>query len=169
MAQPTLEKLQDQHVKDMDINRALGVVEYKSGEKQSDRVYEVVEGCKGLPGGIRIGPGARFHPTEAQVKNGSLRGKARELTATEYGSVRRHERPPVSNGADFGEMAEGAEAERVAKLSDLPMADTTLKAAIDGGLTVLDFQGIEPGFEDRYTGSQVRELVAGKSPQEHEG
>jgi hypothetical protein len=54
------------------------------------------------------------------------------------------------------------------------MAETTLRAALDAGLTVEDFEGVEYGFEDRYTGSQVREIIARKeavkdAPRESEG
>lgn len=145
----------------VDTNRRLGVVEYTSGEKQSEQVYEVIEGYKHLPGGIRLGPGNRFHPTERQVRQtlegrGGLVGKARELTQSEYGSVSREERKPVSSGADIGIRA-------------LPMAETTLALALKEGLTESDFKGIEPGYEDRFTRSQVEEIIeardAGGSPE----
>lgn len=142
----TLEQARDTRREQVDGNRRLGVVEYESGEKQSDRVFEVTDGLKYLPGGKVLGPGNRFHPTERQVEQGSLRGKARELTQSEYGSVSREDRKPVSNGADIGIRA-------------LPMADTTLKLALRAELSEEDFEGIEPGYEGRYTRSQVEEII----------
>jgi hypothetical protein len=131
-------------------NRELAVAEYKSGEKQADVVYEVIEGYKHLPGGIRLGPGQRFRPTERQIANGSLKGKARELTRSEYGSVGRSERRAVAHGADIGIRA-------------LPMAEGTLKFALEAGLRETDFDGVEPGFEGRYTKAQVAEIIEARS------
>lgn len=151
MAQ-TLQEQQATRADQIDLNRELGVVDYRSGEKQSDQVYEVIEGYKHLPGGIRLGPGQRFRPTERQVANGSLRGKARELSRSEYRNIQRDERRPVSTGADFREMG----------LRSIEMADGTRAAAYDGGLGAEDFEGIEPGFEGRYTRAQVEELIEAK-------
>lgn len=149
----TLEQARQDRHEAIEANRALGVTEYKSGEKQSGEVYEVVEGYKHLPGGIRLGPGQRFHPTERQVRTGSLKGKARELSRSEYESVKRSERRVVSTGADVGIRA-------------LPMADTTLDLALREGLTEEDFEGVEPGFEGRYTRSQVTEIIEARESAE---
>jgi hypothetical protein len=130
-------------------NRDLAVAEYKSGEKQADAVYEVIEGYKHLPGGIRLGPGQRFRPTERQIANGSLRGKARELTRSEYGSVRSEKRRTVGRGADFREMG----------LAGLDMAEGTRKFAYDAGLSAEDFEGVEPAFNGQYTKAQVAEIL----------
>lgn len=142
----TLEQAQAKDADERDHNRRLGVVEYTSGEKQSDAVYEVTDGLKYLPGGKVLGPGNRFHPTVRQVRQGSLRGKARELTQSEYGSVRTSRKRASVNGADVG-------------LRALPMADTTLDLALRADLTEEDFAGVEPGFEGRYTRSQVQEII----------
>lgn len=151
MAEATLQEKQAQRREEIDLNRELGVVDYKSGEKQSDRVYEVTEGYKYLPGGIRLGPGQRFRPTERQIANGSLKGKARELTRTETSALHRTERRPVSTGADIG-------------LRQFEMADSTLAYARDHGLTESDFRATEPeGANGRYTRVQVEAMVEAKS------
>lgn len=156
MSPLTLEQAKATDFEQRDGNRRSGVVEYESGEKQSDRVYEVTDGLKYLPGGKVLGPGNRFHPTERQIRNGSLKGKARELAQSEYASVSRKERRPVSSGADIGIRA-------------LPMAEGTLALALEAGLREEDFAGLEPGYEDRYTRSQVEEIIeardAGGSPE----
>jgi hypothetical protein len=146
MAQESLKAQQAKRIDQIDLNRQLGVTDYRSGEKQSDRVYEVREGYKHLPGGIRLGPGQRFRPTERQIANGSLRGKASELTRSEYESVRRTDRRPMSNGADIGIRA-------------LPMAEGTLRFALEAGLRAEDFEGIEPAFNGQYTKAQVAEIL----------
>jgi len=141
----TLEQAQAQRIQDVESNRGVGVIPYKSGEEQSDRIFEVVEGYKHLPGGIRLGPGQRFHPTVKQVRTGALRGKARELTRDEHRSMT----GKVFSGADIGIRA-------------LPMADTTREMALKAGLRESDFEGIEPGFEGRFTRSQVQRIIDGK-------
>lgn len=147
MAEATLAEKQEQRREEIDLNREIGVVDYKSGDKKSDRVYEVVEGYKHLPGGVRLGPGQRFRPTERQVANGSLKGKARELTRTEYDAVHRSERKAVSRGAEIG-------------LRQFKMADGTRQFASDHGLTEDDFHGTEPeGANDQFTRAQVEAMV----------
>jgi hypothetical protein len=146
MSPLTLEQAQATDFEQRDGNRRVGVVEYESGEKQSDRVFEVTDGLKYLPGGKVLGPGNRFHPTVRQVESGSLRGKARELSQSEYGSVSREDRKARSRGADIGIRA-------------LPMAETTMKLALGAQLTESDFEGVEPGYEGRYTRSQVQEII----------
>lgn len=146
----TLDQAKAKRDEQIDQNRSLGVVEYKSGEAQSDKVFEVTEGLKYLPGGKVLGPGQRFRPTERQIANGSLRGKARELTGTEYAAIRRDERRPVSAGADIG-------------LRALPMTNHALKLALDSGLTEADFEGVQPaGHDDQYTKAQVEEIIANR-------
>jgi len=142
----TLEQAQADRLKAIESHRALGVVEYKSGEEQSDKIFEVVEGFKHLPGGIRLGPGDRFHPTVNQVRTGALKGKARELTRDEHRSMT----GKVFSGADVG-------------IRSLPMAKTTMEMALKADLRESDFEGIEPGFEGRYTRSQVQEIIDTKN------
>jgi len=142
----TLEQAQADRLKAVESNRALDVVEYKSGEEQSDKIFEVVEGYKHLPGGIRLGPGQRFHPTVKQVRTGALKGKARELTRDEHRSMT----GKVFPGADVGIRA-------------LPMAKTNMEMAIKAGLKESDFEGVEPGLEGRYTRSQVQKIIDAKS------
>jgi hypothetical protein len=150
-----LRRAEHQHHEATESNRALGVIGYKSGEKQSEQVWEVAEGLKYLPGGKVLGPGHRFHPTERQVRQtakgkGGLTGKARELSRDEYASIRRDDRKPMSRGADIGIRA-------------LPMAEGTLKFALEAGLSETDFVGIEPGFEGRFTKAQVAEIIEGRN------
>lgn len=147
----TLEQAKATDREQRDTNRRLGVVEYESGEKQADAVYEVTDGLKYLPGGKVLGPGSRFRPTLGQIRKDkrgrtSLDGKARELTQSEYGSVSRANRKPVSSGADIGIRA-------------LPMAEGTLALALEHGLREEDFEGLEPGYEDRYTRAQVEQII----------
>jgi len=143
----TLAQAKKEHSNAVEANRDLGVVQYKSRQEQSDAVYEVVEGCKRLPGGLVLGPGQRFHPTVKQIKDGSLRGKARELSASELRGMR-HTSTTFA-GADIG-------------LRTIPMAESTLKLALGAGLSEDDFAGIEPGAEGRYTRAQVREIIAAR-------
>lgn len=147
----TLQEAQVSHERKVDTNRRKGVVEYKNGEKLSDRVFEVTEGLKYLPGGKVIGPGNRFHPTERQVQalgrgKGGLAGKARELTQSEYDSIGRSERKPMSTGADIG-------------VRSLPMAEGVLRLALEAGLTESDFESLEPGHKGQFTRAQVEELI----------
>ena len=146
----TLEQAQKEHSKAVEYNRDLGIVEYKSRQKQAkDVVYEVVEGCKRLPGGHVLPPGARFHPTEKQVRDGSLRGKARELTASEYRGLK-VERQSFA-GADIG-------------VRSIPMTESALRAALAAGLTEEDFDGLEgDGAEGRFTKPQVDALIEAKA------
>ena len=147
----TLEQAQAKHAEQVDQNRALGVIDYDAKQPLSDRVFEVTDGYKYLPSGdpkkpIRLGPGQRFRPTVQQVENGSLRGKAREISATEYAGIHRHERKPMSTGADIG-------------LRGLPMTSHALRLALDEGLTEADFAGVEPE-PNGYTKGQVEEILA---------
>ncbi len=144
----TLEQAKKEHSNAIEANRDLGVIQYTSRQEQSDAVYEVVAGCKRLPGNKVLGPGQRFHPTVKQVESGSLRGKARELSASELRGMRHQ--PKHFAGADIG-------------LRNVPMAETTFKLALDAQLTETDFTGIEPGHEGRYTRAQVREIIAARS------
>lgn len=152
----SLQEAQNKHYQATESNRDLGVIEYKSGEKQSDQVWEVTDGLKYLPGGKVLGPGMRFHPTERQVRQtasgkGGLTGKARELTNSEKRDLK-HARKSFA-GADFGEMGRNA-------LYALEMADSTVEYAIESGLTAADFDGVEPdGANSRYTRSQVEAMV----------
>lgn len=146
----TLQEAQKEYSNAVEANRDHGVVQYKSRQSQADAIYEVVEGCKRLPGNIVLGPGARFHPTEKQVKDGSLAGKARELSASELRGLKGFAPVPTFTGADIG-------------LRSLPMAPGTLKEAMDAGLEEEDFEGLEPAFEGRYTREQVRELIAARN------
>lgn len=148
----TLQQQQAERRDQIEGNRALGVQPWKNNEEQSDKVFEVEEGYHYLPREPgdrqkqRLGPGHRFHPTVSQVERGSLAGKARELTATEYAGLGRDDRKPMTSGADIGIRA-------------LPMADTTVKLALGAGLTEEDFVGLEPEFEGRYTRKQVQALI----------
>lgn len=152
----TLEQVQAKHDKAVEVNRDLNVVQYKSGEKQSERVYEVTDGVKYLPGGKgkRLGPGQRFHPTERQVRDGSLRGKARELSATELrglGKPSRASGKTAVEGSDIGVRA-------------LPISSKLATYALENGLTEEDFAGVEPAGESgKFTRGQVDELIAAKS------
>jgi hypothetical protein len=150
----SLKQKQDRRAIEIDQNRAIGVIDYKSNETQSREVWEVTDGLKYLPAKERggkqqvLGPGNRFHPTTAQVEQtrrgkGGLLGKARELTATEMGAFGRR---AVSAGADIG-------------LRSLPMTQHALSLALEFGLTEDDFRGIEPDG-DRITKAQVEELIA---------
>jgi hypothetical protein len=155
----TLEQAQAQHAREVDANRREGVIEWRNGEKQSDRVFEVVEGKAHLtdPGDpkkrIVIGEGHRIHPTEAQLKQiqnrkGGLYGKVRELTGTEYDALGRRAFAP---GADIG-------------LRQFKMADGTLKYAREVGLTEDDFAGVEPeGSAGYFTRSQVEAIAESRT------
>lgn len=151
----TIEQAQAQREREIDGNRALGVQEWENNEPQSEAVYEVIDGYHHVPVApgsdeqLTLGPGHRFHPTKQQAETGSLKGKARELTETEYRGIHREERKPRSTGADIGIRA-------------LPMAEGTMKIALDAGLREEDFRRIEPGHEGRFTRSQVDELIAAR-------
>lgn len=153
---PDLAEIQNKHDAAVADNQNGGVVPWKSGEKQSDRVFEVVEGTKYLPDGDggqkRLGPGQRFHPTENQVRNGSLRGKARELTQTEMRGIRAS--GTTQPGADIGVRAIKGLSQNLAKI------------AIDSGLTEQDFDGIAPaGPGGQITRAQVDSLIDRKKTQ----
>lgn len=138
---------QELHHEAVEANRDIPVVPYKSGQKQSDLVYEVTDGYKRLPGGLVLGPGQRFHPTEKQVRDGSLKNKARELSRSEYRDLRAP-RKSFGVGADIGIRA-------------LPMAEGTLQLALEAGLTEEDFKGVDPeGSGARYTRAQVETMIA---------
>ena len=147
----TLTELQNEHDRKVEGNRALGIQNYKSTEKQSDEVWEVTAGRKYLPDGRGkqkvLGPGHLFHPTVTQIENGALAGKAREVPA----SVRRGLDAAgtiTSTGADIG-------------LRSLPMAESTVKRAIQAGMTEEDFRGVEPDGQDgQYTFRQVEAMIA---------
>lgn len=154
----SIEQATKQREKDIEANRSLGVQEWSNNEPQSDRVFEVVEGYHHVPAHpgaeekLALGPGHRFRPTKQQVETGSLAGKARELTETEYRGIRRHERPPLVQGADFREM----------ELRSIPMADGVRQSAYDGGLSAEDFEGIEPASKGQFTRAQVEDLIGKK-------
>jgi hypothetical protein len=153
----TLKEAQEQHRKDIEANQGLGVVEYDSTEPLSDRVFEVVEGKKFLPGKgaerVVIGPGNRFHPTEREIKQfrgkpgrHSLEGKARELTGTEYTGLKAS--PLKVAGADIGIRA-------------LPITGHVLKLALDHNVTEGELRAIAPaGPGGNYTKAQVEEIVS---------
>ncbi len=131
-------------------NRKLGIVEYKSGEPQSEKVFEVTEGLKHLPGGLVLGPGERFHPTERQVANGSLKNKAQELSRDQYTALGSGGRKSFGVNVDL--------------LGKVPMAPTVREAAVAAGLVTEDFVGVEPeGSEGQYTKKQVEALVVAKT------
>jgi hypothetical protein len=150
------EQAKIQHAEAVEANRALGVIEYKSGERQSDEVWEVTDGLKYLPGEERksqvLAPGMRFRPTVEQVRQtragrGGLRGKARELTTSEYASLRRDGRTVMATGADIG-------------LRGLSMEKDALALALEHHLSEADFDAVKPGRFGRYTIEQVESMVA---------
>lgn len=149
----TLKELQQKHEQDVETNRSTGIVEYESSEPVSDRVFEVTEGLKVLPGGKTIAPGARFHPTEREItpfrnKGGrhSLDGKARELTATEYAGLKASSTRVA--GSDIGIRA-------------LPITGHVLRYALDNNVTEDELRAVEPaGAGGNYTKAQVEEIVA---------
>jgi hypothetical protein len=149
----SMQELQSEHDRKVEANRALGIQEYKNGQKQSDEVWEVTAGRKYLPDGKGkpkvLGPGHLFRPTERQLETGALRGKAREVPA----SVRRG--LPASGdirstGADIGIRA-------------LNMAESTIKRALQAGMAEADFEGVEPeGQDGQYTFRQVEAMIAAR-------
>lgn len=155
----TLKEKEAQRTREIGQNEAIGVVEYKNGETQSNEVWQVTEGYKYLPGGKVLGPGHRFHPTVAQVEKtrrgrGGLTGKARELTGTEYDGLGRGARKVQVGGADFAAM------ERRARLAELPMSESSVLLAFEAGMDAGDFAGIEPeGTAGRYLKAQVEALI----------
>lgn len=167
---PTIEQALKTRDAQIQSNQDLGVIDYKTSEPLSDSVYEVTEGYKRLPGGKVLGPGQRFRPTARQVASGSLRNKARELTASEYRGLRAERR--VFAGADFREMEERAAARAAHNTpeppqergwDDLNMGVTTVAYAQEHGLTPADFDGVEPeGTTGRYTRTQVEAMVAAR-------
>jgi hypothetical protein len=164
-------ELEKRRARQIDSNRATGVIEYPEGRKQSKEVWEVKEGYVDLPAdpagtpgvrkSIKIGPGHRFHPTEDQVQQardgrGGILGKARELTGTEMDALTTGGRRAMVNGADFNEMKRAA-------FEALPMAETTIDIAIAGGLEADDFEGVDPeGAGSRYTRAQVEAMIAAR-------
>lgn len=142
----SLEEAQGAHDHAVETNRDLGIVPYKSGEKQSDKIFEVTEGYKHLPGGKVLGVGQRFHPTMRQVKTNALRGKARELTRSEARSA-----VQTSVPGDIGVRA-------------VPGLTKKLAAyAIKHGLQEEDFAGVDPeGADDTFTKAQLNALIRAK-------
>lgn len=149
----TMQELQGEHDRKVEANRSLGIQAYKSGEKQSGEVWEVTAGRKYLPNGkgrqAVLGPGHLFHPTVRQIETGALEGKAREVPASvrrglsTSGAIR-------STGADIG-------------LRALPMADSTLKRAMQAGMTEEEFSGVDPeGADGQYTFRQVEAMIAAR-------
>ena len=161
---PTLEQLKREHETAVSANEALGIVTYETpGQPQSDQIWQVTEGLKYLPGGKALGPGHRFHPTEAQVANGSLRNKARELTGTEYAGVRSGR---LFSGVDFKAMEAAAKPAGPAAhpLANILFTEAAGKMAADMGLVAADFAGIEPdGAEGKYTKPQVEAIIEAKT------
>lgn len=165
----TLEEAQAKRVSDMEANRALGVVPYDSAIPQSEKVFEVVEGYHYLPGGKnpknrrRLAPGMRFHPTVDQVEKGSLRGKARELTASELGGLRRSADPSRkirSPGADIG----------IRNSERFPLTPAALKLALDAKVSEEELAGVEgEGAEGTILKHQIEDLVAARNADGDEG
>ncbi len=155
MSQATMEQLQQSHDRHTERNRQLPVQDYKSKSPQIDKVFEVTEGVKYVPGEngtqVALGPGRRFRPTEQAIRTGALRGKARELTASELNGVRGGK---SFAGADIGVRAD---------LATIPMADSTRERAVKCGLIAADFLGTEPnGADGVYTRAQIDDLSAAK-------
>lgn len=166
----TLQDYKKERAAQVEGNRALGVLDYKSTEKQTDRVFEIEEGAHSVSlspalargdkainrENRRMGPGHRFRPTVSQVKQfdagrGGLVGKVRELTQTEYAGVHRHERPIRSTGADIGLRSLKA------------LKGEALSAALAASLDVEDFANLAPrGPGGRYTLEQVNEAIQAK-------
>jgi len=159
MSTKTLAEAKSDRDATIERNRARPVTEYPSKQKLSDQVWEVTEGLKHVPDGSgkrmnTLTPGMRFRPTEAQVKQtasgrGGLLNKARELNRSEYAGISLGKRNR-STGADIG-------------LRALSMAEGTLRAAMDGGLTEQDFEGVVPGHGGKFTREQVDDLIALKN------
>lgn len=143
----TLAEAQAKHRTQVDDNRMQGIADTNNGETPSDKVYEVTDGLKYLPGGRVLGPGNRFRPTEEQIARGGLKGKARELSRSEYQGIGHR---VYGNGADIG-------------LRQYEMAESTLQYALEHGLTEADFDGVEPeGANGRYLREQVEAMVAAR-------
>lgn len=85
--------------------------------------------------GNRYGPGDTFRPTRRQVENQTLTHKARKVTE--------HSPPTQHSGADIGlrTLEWGSQA--------------ALRAALDAGLGVGDFEGREPSGATGYVKSDV--------------
>lgn len=152
----TREQKQAKHAQTAEQNKQLGVVEYKSGQKQSDEIWVVTDGIKALPNHEkrqrphRLAEGNLFHPTESELQNGAraLKNKARPLFPSEYAGVRGSR--TMSTGADIGIRA-------------LEMTNHALKRALDAKLTEADFEGVVPaGADGQYTKAQVEEIIANR-------
>jgi hypothetical protein len=167
MASAPIEVVREQDAQIRESNRAMGVVEYDAkGQRVSSQIHEVVNGRHHLPDGQTLYPGMRFRPLERQVqargpkRRTSLNGKSRELTPTELGGLTHMQRPLEDQrfaGADIG-------------LRALPMAEGTLRRALEAKLDESDFEGVEPAYEGQYTRSQVEQIIAAKSgPSDNEG
>lgn len=155
----TIEELRDQRAKDLEVARSRGVTPSGGVLPKADAVYEVVEGFHHVPavegnGVVRLGPGDRFRPTEAQHAGRTLRGKARELSATEYAGISRSADPQRairSTGADIG-------------LRALPMTKAALRTALDAGLTEDDVLATDPtGSDDTYIKADVEAIIEAKA------
>ncbi len=164
----TLEDVTRSHEQKVEQNRALGVIDYKSGQQQSERIFEVTAGRKYVPDPANprrmksLGPGHLFHPTASELaedrygRNG-LRGKAREVTRSQYEAIQaaRGRSSNRSAGADIG-------------LRALPMAESTLKRALQANMTEADFEGVEPdGSDGQYTFRQVEAMIAARGTEEN--
>ncbi len=155
--QKTIEELRGVHATAVEVNRALPVAVHHAKEgagessQPSDRIFEVTDGIKHVLGADRmkyerLAPGRRFRPTVGELENNAraLRGKARELTATERRGL-------SIGGSDVGIRA-------------LPLTGGALKAALAEGLTEADFATIRPqGVNGEFTKGQVDELIKARA------
>lgn len=165
----TLQELKDQHRAAVDSNRRRPVRDYSGGKAST--VLEVAEGKHHAPAvargskaadlvrGETLVPGDRFIPTLDQLeslnKKGGLDagegGKFRVVEGAAAASISRTSRKPMSTGADIG-------------LRALPtLKGEALKAALDAGLQVEDFDEVEPvGKFGRFTPEQVADVIRAK-------
>lgn len=156
MGAVSMDEAQKLHDSAVAANQRLPVKEYKSGEKQSDKIFEVTEGMKVLPGGVVLGPGERFHPTERQVANGSLKNKAQELSRDQYRSLGTTERKSFGVDVDL--------------LGKVPMAPSVRELAVESGLKTEDFAELKPeGRDETYTRKQVEALIEERAAAGAEG
>lgn len=163
----TLEELQHQHDSTIEQNRLRPVVDVPTkNQKKADVIMEITDGFKHIPevgpDGLvrkihRLGPGQRFRPTESEVATRrtlsnpnipafGLRGKARELTASEMKTVNAGSRPTVAVLDDIG-------------LRTLRFQADALKRAIDARLEVSDFDDITPERGGWYKVNHVDEAI----------
>lgn len=163
----TLQQYKEAHAAAVSANRRKPVVGATPGQESSGVVCEVVEGRHHLPGtnvskdpkkvefqrGRILWPGERFVATKAQLeaKKGGLKNKVRVVEGMEARTIGRDSRKPQSTGADIG----------LRSLSTLK--GEALKAALDAGLQVEDFEDMEPvGKFGRYTLEQVENVIQRK-------